>query len=199
MYNQLKINGGLREYEFEQIEDNERADGPSREVIVGIAQSLVGSLAVKYSSGSPELGRSPETGFDCSGFVGYVLNAAGLAIPDYINAYGQIKPIRHANEFWDHYGISVHHGCHLPGDLIFYTRNGFFPGHVGIVRDEESYIHSPGKNNERVEVEPIVLQRAPRFLDDAAPRIVFTQNPIGYKSPTVALPKGNHRFVQKSL
>jgi len=166
-------------------------------LLVEIASSFIGSVAVKYLFGHSELGQSPECGFDCSGFIRFVLNKSGLALPDYIDINGNQSPIRHANEFWDHYGVSVHHGLHQPGDLIFFSRNGYFPSHIGLVRDAESYIHSPGKNGTKVCVAEIKEEEIP--ADDTLARIMFQKNPIGYKSPTVPLNAGNYRYVQRCL
>jgi cell wall-associated NlpC family hydrolase len=129
--------------------------------------------------------------------VKFVLSEAGLNVPDYIDINGRVVPIRHANEFWDHYGVAVHNGLHQPGDLIFFSRNGYFPTHIGLVRDEESYIHSPGINNTKVCVAEIEEREIPGT--DPSPRIVFQKNPIGYKSPTVPLNTDNYRYIQHCL
>ncbi|HKX24093.1 MAG TPA: NlpC/P60 family protein, partial [Candidatus Saccharimonadales bacterium] len=93
---------------------------------------------MKYRN--PEEGQSPERGFDCSGFVRFVLSAAGLAVPSFIGQDGLERPTRHANEFWDSYGIPIHDEARQPGDLIFFSREGDRPTHIGILRDAETYI-----------------------------------------------------------
>jgi cell wall-associated NlpC family hydrolase len=144
----------------------------------------------------PELGQSPKNGFDCSGFVRFVLNKVGLAIPEYTGQDGVRRPIRHTNEFWDTYGIPVHDECRQRGDLIFFSRRGSFPTHIGIVRDEESYIHSPGTDESKVEVRPISYETiAKRSIE----RQFYTRNPIGFKSPTVEIEKPTYRYHQRPI
>jgi len=123
---------------------------------------------------------------------------SGLAIPDYIDISGETREVRHANEFWDHYGVAVHSGLHQSGDLVFFSRNGFFPTHIGIVRDEESYIHSPGKDNAVVTASAIVEEEITSSIKVNVRRL-FSTNPIGYKSPTISLPKTNYRYTQRPL
>ena len=133
-------------------------------------------------------------GFDCSGFVRYVLLEAGLVIPDYIDISGNIKPIRHTNEFMDHYGVTVQHGLHQPGDLILFSRNGYLPTHIGIVSDNNNYIHSPGINGQRVRKDRIKRQKI--RAKDGEGKAIYHTNPIGFKSPTIAIETGNYRYSQ---
>lgn len=166
-------------------------------MVLAIAQDLIGTPSISYPSNHPEWGQSPEEGFDCSGFVRYILTAAGLTIPEYIGADGIRRPIRHANEFWDHYGIAVHHPLHMPGDLIFFTRFGQFPRHIGIVRDQVSYVHAPGRRDTKVSVANIVMQDIqPNTLPG---RQMYTVNPIGYKSPTIPLDDYHYRYHQQPI
>lgn len=104
------------------------------------------------------------------------------------------RPIRHANEFWDHYGVNVQT---LPegGDLIFFSRHGHFPTHMGIVRDEESFIHAPGRDGTKVVVEQIMNQVIPVWQEGG--RILFTTNPIGFKAPTLPLDLPTYRHQQQ--
>jgi len=161
------------------------------------AESLVGSLAVHYTFGRPELGQTPQDGFDCSGFVRFVLLESGISIPSYIDIGGNARPIRHANEFWDHYGVTVHEGLHRRGDLIFFSRNGLFPTHIGIVRDQENYIHSPGRSDTRVAIatiqEEAIVSRSSEF------RQTFSKNPIGFKALTLPIAEQNYRYTQRVL
>jgi cell wall-associated NlpC family hydrolase len=149
---------------------------------------------LRYKRGHPELGQSPGEWFDCSGFVRYVLGAAGLTIPDYIGADNVRRPIRHANEFWDHYGVNVHPEKYTGGDLLFFSRNGLFPTHIGIVRDEESYIHAPGKDDTRVEIQSINTEAIVGCSDS---RMLYAINPIGFKAVTVALENPSYRYHQR--
>jgi cell wall-associated NlpC family hydrolase len=158
----------------------------------------LGKKAIKYVHGEPNRGQDPHKGFDCSGFVTYVLKNSGVIIPDYIDINNTRRVVRHANEYWDNFGIAVHHGLHQSGDLIFFTRNGYFPSHVGIVLDESSYIHSPGKDNTIVEICSITETYKEFDVPSLLP-IVFNRNPIGYKSPVIPLDSRDYRYLQKPL
>jgi cell wall-associated NlpC family hydrolase len=165
-----------------------------REAIVGIASEFVGALSMRYVRGRPDLGMSPETGFDCSGFVRFVLTEAGLSIPDYIGQDNDRRPIRHANEFWDYYGVAIHEPLHRAGDLIFFSRNGDFPSHIGIVRDEESYIHARGSDKTQVRVDAIKSEVI--SVRQAVCRQFYAKNPIGFKSPAIAKLHPDYRYHQ---
>jgi cell wall-associated NlpC family hydrolase len=142
------------------------------------------------------LGQSPKSGFDCSGFVRFVLHEVGLVIPEYIGQDGMKRPIRHANEFWDNYGIAVHDENKQPGDLIFFSRRGSFPTHIGIVRDEKTYIHAPGTDESRVDTQPISYETiAKRGIE----RQLYTRNPIGFKSPTIKIERPTYRYHQTPI
>ena len=87
--------------------------------VVGIAMRYLG---VPYRWG----GASPETGFDCSGFVMYVYSQVGVSLPHSAAAqYG--------------YGTAVSRSQLAPGDLVFF--NGL--GHNGIYIGGNQFIHSP--------------------------------------------------------
>lgn len=135
-------------------------------------------------------------GFDCSGFVTFVLNQAGLTIPDYIGQDGENRPIRHANEYWDNYGIAVHEGLQQGGDLVFFSHNGLFPSHVGIMLDEGEYIHASGRDNPSVEVKPLIFRQIPVTDREQA---IYSRSPIGFKSPTYALDDPSYRYHQQRI
>jgi cell wall-associated NlpC family hydrolase len=95
----------------------------AQEVLVN-ALSLTG---VKYTYG----GKSPETGFDCSGFVKYVFQqAANLTLPHgarAISQLGQAIPVEQLQ----------------PGDLVFFDTLKSAFSHVGIYMGEGRFIHAP--------------------------------------------------------
>jgi len=128
--------------------------------------------------------------------VRFVLKKVGLAIPEYIGQDGVHRPIRHANEFWDNYGITVHDEYKQPGDLIFFSRRGSFPTHIGIVYDEVSYIHAPGTNESSVEVKLVSYEVIARR---GIERQFYVRNPIGFKSPTVEIEQATYRYHQKPI
>jgi cell wall-associated NlpC family hydrolase len=154
---------------------------PQKKDIVEAALQLVGSESLRYVHDHPEIGQSP-SGFDCSGFVRFVLLESGFHIPDYIGMDDVRRPIRHANEFWDNYGASIQ-ATPEAGDLIFFSRHGLFPTHIGIVKDEESFVHAPGIDNTKVSVS--AMEPEAIVPVHGIGRILFTTNPIGFKVPTV--------------
>jgi cell wall-associated NlpC family hydrolase len=85
------------------------------------------ALGVKYRYG----GRSPESGFDCSGLVAHVFERAwGVLLPANTAALRQV-------------GVAVKRKELEPGDLVFYnTRNRPF-SHVGIYLGEGRFLHAP--------------------------------------------------------
>ncbi len=142
------------------------------------------------------MGQSPINGFDCSGFVRFVLNEAGITIPDCLGLDGNRRQIRHANELWDYYGVMVHDENRQPGDLIFFSKTGSFPTHIGIVRDEETYIHAPGTNESMVEVQLISYET---IAIGGTGRQLYAKNPIGFKSPTIAIEQPTYRYHQTPI
>lgn len=160
-----------------------------RKKIITNARSLEGAPASNYRG--PDVGISPETGFTCSGFVRYVLELSGVSLGSFILPDGTIRPVRHANEMWDHFGIATHGG--LPGELVFFSRAGLVPTHVGIVIGDGEYIHSPGTDNRFVERQKIVQSEIARL---ATGRQLYTVNPIGFKVPTVPYLGDGQRYYQ---
>ncbi len=95
----------------------------TQEVIIN-ALSLTG---IKYKFG----GNSPETGFDCSGFVRYVFhNAANLTLPPTARAISQL-------------GKTVKKDDLQPGDLVFFNTLKSAFSHVGIYIGDNKFIHAP--------------------------------------------------------
>ena len=164
---------------------------PSKEAIVETALEFVGAKSQKYIHNHPELGQT-EQGFDCSGFVRFVLLRSGFHIPDFIGMDNTVRPIRHTNEFWDHYGVAVQTAPEA-GDLIFFSRGGVYPTHIGIVRDEGSFIHAPGKDGTSVVVRDIVERP---ISSEQEGRVLFNRNPIGYKAPVVPSASATYRHHQ---
>jgi cell wall-associated NlpC family hydrolase len=97
--------------------------GLAQEVLIS-ALSLTGT---KYKFG----GSSPETGFDCSGFVRYVFQqAASLTLPHgarAISQLGQAVPLEQLQ----------------PGDLVFFNTLKTTFSHVGIYIGNNHFIHAP--------------------------------------------------------
>lgn len=106
-------------------QDIDEASWPerAREILVN-ALSLTG---VRYQYG----GKSPESGFDCSGFVRYVYQqAANLSLPHSARAISQLGKTIPKNEL-------------QPGDLVFFNTLRSTFSHVGIYLGNNRFIHSP--------------------------------------------------------
>ena len=84
-------------------------------------------LGTRYHRG----GSSPDTGFDCSGFVGYLYREVlNLRLP------------RSAWEIWKH-GDEVARDTLLPGDLVFFNTMRRPHSHVGVFIGDGKFIHAP--------------------------------------------------------
>lgn len=95
----------------------------AQEVLIN-ALSLTG---IKYRYG----GNSPDTGFDCSGFVRYVfMQATNLSLPPTARAISQL-------------GRAVSKDKLQPGDLVFFNTLKSTFSHVGIYIGDNRFIHSP--------------------------------------------------------
>lgn len=92
--------------------------------LTSYARSLIG---VPYKYG----GNSPDSGFDCSGFVGHVFKRSlGISLPrsaQQISRQGQPVKLAQLRE----------------GDLVFYDTNNQAYSHVGIYLGDDRFIHAP--------------------------------------------------------
>lgn len=76
-------------------------------------------------------GNTPESGFDCSGLVGYVYrDAAGVSLPRTSSAMSELGRRKLAIDLLQ------------PGDLVFFE-SGRDIGHVGIYVGERRFVHAP--------------------------------------------------------
>lgn len=109
--------------ELNNEDKTSRWQSRAQEVLVN-ALSLTG---IKYKYG----GKSPETGFDCSGFVRYVFSqATNLTLPPTARAIAQI-------------GKTVKKQELQPGDLVFFNTMKSAFSHVGIYMGDNKFIHAP--------------------------------------------------------
>ncbi len=129
----------------------------------------------------------------------YVFQQSGLSLPDYIGLDGKIRPIRHASEFWDHYGVTVHEEYQEIGNLILLSRSGVYPSHIGIVIGEDTYVHSPGLDDTQVTMAKISEVKQPVSHHDSVAKTLYATNPIGYKAPVVPHPNPSYRYHQKVI
>ena len=104
----------------------ERFDPPAitpRELVM----QALGYLGIRYKYG----GSSPDTGFDCSGLVRYVVSQAiGMVLP------------RDARSISEH-GANVSTEELQPGDLVFFNTMRRPYSHVGIYVGDQRFIHAP--------------------------------------------------------
>jgi cell wall-associated NlpC family hydrolase len=84
-------------------------------------------IDIRYRRG----GRSPATGFDCSGFVHYVFR----------HSVGEELAASSAAQFKG--GTSIARSEMKTGDLVFFRTHGKRISHVGIYLDHGRFIHSP--------------------------------------------------------
>lgn len=102
--------------------DSRHTEGP-HEILIN-ALSLKGT---RYRYG----GSSPDTGFDCSGFVRYVFSkAANISLPHNARAISQFGDIISRQQL-------------QPGDLVFYNTMKSAFSHVGIYLGNNRFIHAP--------------------------------------------------------
>jgi len=101
-----------------------RVGGPNANDVLFRAIGLVGT---PYRYG----GNTPESGFDCSGLVGYVFHdAAGVALP------------RTAQEIADIGAPHVRRSELDSGDVVLFGRRGHID-HVGIYVGRGRFVHAP--------------------------------------------------------
>jgi len=104
--------------------------------LTSYARSLIGA-PYKYG------GNSPESGFDCSGFVGHVFrHSAGIRLP---RSTGEISRV----------GKAVRWNELRTGDLVFFNTLHRSFSHVGIYLGDDRFIHAPS-NGGSVRVEYIL-------------------------------------------
>jgi cell wall-associated NlpC family hydrolase len=124
------------------------------------ALSLTG---IKYRYG----GTSPETGFDCSGFVRYVFGeAASIALPHNARSISQVGKMISTEEL-------------QPGDLVFFNTMKSAFSHVGIYMGNNRFIHAPSSGGGVHIVDMDSAYWAKRF--DGARRILGIHQPNATK------------------
>lgn len=98
--------------------------GPQRKIIL---ESALQMLSREYCFG----GVGPNC-FDCSGFVGYVFNRAGIRLPRTSSELSVCTGLR-----------SVDRTLARPGDVVFFDLSGHGkPDHVGILLTSTEFIHA---------------------------------------------------------
>lgn len=99
------------------------------------------TTAAKYLGVPYRYGGSTPAGFDCSGFVQYVLGSVGLSVP-------------RTSEDQARVGLPITASQAAPGDLVFFSDNGSDWSHVGIYLGGGSMIDAP-HTGANVRTEPV--------------------------------------------
>lgn len=112
----------------------EQPAAPSRvQQLLSYATSLTGT---SYKFG----GKSPETGFDCSGYVRYVFKqVGGLSLPHNALAISKV-------------GQKISTAELRPGDLVFFNTLRRSISHVGIYLGNNRFVHASSTRSGVVEV-----------------------------------------------
>jgi cell wall-associated NlpC family hydrolase len=93
-----------------------------------VSSTALSLRGVPYRNGGVD-----PAGFDCSGFVKYVFEQHGLALP---------RETRHQFEV----GAEVDPASLAPGDLVFFTTVAPGASHVGIALGGDQFVHAPSSN-----------------------------------------------------
>jgi cell wall-associated NlpC family hydrolase len=103
---------------------------------------MAGGTANGYSISSTALslrgapyrnGGADPTGFDCSGFVYYVFEQYGIALPREVRRQFGV-------------GSTVDTSLLVPGDLVFFSTVAPGASHVGIVVGGDQFVHAPSSS-----------------------------------------------------
>lgn len=114
----------LASSDFSRAGSSRSYSEPRTPTLVGTALGLLG---VKYKYG----GESPDTGFDCSGLVGYAAEKSlGLKLPRRSADIARL-------------GVSIKRSELKRGDLVFFNTRGARFSHVGIYLGNHKFVHAP--------------------------------------------------------
>ena len=94
-----------------------------------LAAQALSQLGIRYQFG----GKSPDTGFDCSGLVGYsAQQSLGLKLPPRADEIAKL-------------GNTVARSDLQVGDLVFFNTMGQRYSHVGVYIGDSKFVHSPAR------------------------------------------------------
>ena len=109
------------------------AGEPGTPSATGSAGYSISSTALSLRGTPYRNGGVDPSGFDCSGFVQYVFEQHGLAMP------------RDTRRQFD-VGTEVDPSALSPGDLVFFSTIAPGASHVGIVIGGDQFVHAPSSN-----------------------------------------------------
>ncbi|OFW07301.1 MAG: hypothetical protein A3H96_17425 [Acidobacteria bacterium RIFCSPLOWO2_02_FULL_67_36] len=99
----------------------------------------IAGTALSFRGAPYRNGGADPAGFDCSGFVHYVLARHGIAVGRTVSEQYRA-------------GHSVEAARLEPGDLVFFNTSGTGPSHVGVAIGGDEFVHAPSSTGEvRVE------------------------------------------------
>jgi peptidoglycan endopeptidase LytE len=111
---------------------------PARPAGTADGYSIAGT-ALSFRGAPYRNGGADPAGFDCSGFVWYVLAQHGIQIGRTVSEQYRV-------------GHNVDAAWLQPGDLVFFNTSGNGPSHVGIAIGGDEFVHAPSSSGEvRVE------------------------------------------------
>ena len=113
-----------------------KASNPSAAGTVAVSGSAIVAEAQKYIGAPYVAGGASPSGFDCSGYVYYVLQNLGL------------NPARTPSSQWTSLGTAVSKEDLQPGDLVFFiTASSGAVSHVGIYTGSGQFLHAPNSRS----------------------------------------------------
>lgn len=154
-----------------------------------LTQEMLADVAFKYLDypsilyNGEDKGKDPRRGFDCSGFIVHLIYEIVSKVPKHLDNSGIIRPTRHCRELFDYYGIPIHQEFRTRGDLVFFSRNGILPTHVGVYVGNNEMIHAPGITNSKVSAVLLddYITRFDYSKDFVGSNQIYNRGVIGYK------------------
>ena len=98
-----------------------------RGVVEGVLTSAEALRGAPYLYG----GQAPGTGFDCSGFVGYVYRLHGISLPRTSRAQARVGE-----------AVPSDPESFRPGDLLFFATSGGSVDHVALYTGDDRILHA---------------------------------------------------------
>jgi len=158
----ISANQATPDNELKSVSESKLVSEPKsawQSTVQEIMMNALSLTGIKYHYG----GTSPETGFDCSGFVRYVFGeAASIALPHNARAISQVGKMISTEEL-------------QPGDLVFFNTMKSAFSHVGIYMGNNRFIHAPSSGGGVHIVDMDSAYWAKRF--DGARRILGIHQP----------------------